>query len=727
MDAFVASHDRPAPRWRRAVWTPTVLQMETVECGAAALAMILGHYRRFAPLAEVRAACGVSRDGSRASSILRAARGYGLDASGLRLPLADLPAVKLPFIAFWSDNHFVVVEGRVSRGIRINDPTSGHSVLSAAEFAEQYSGVALEFAPTREFRASGRPPSLLGALIGWTKGSRPALAMIIVATLLLALPTVMLPALVKVFVDEVLIRRFDNWLFPIVITLVLAILLGATVNWLQQSVLMRLQMKLAVVVGARFLWHVLRLPLLFFTQRQSGDIVNRVHSADQLALLLAGPLPTAIAQAAMVILYGAAMALYCPPLMVASVLLASGNVIAVVFLRRRLNEASMAKLNIDGKIEATATAGLQLIETIKAMSSEADFFRVWSGYQARNANQVQRLGRLSMWMGTVPMLLGQLMTAMVLGYGALLIIDGHLSIGGLVAFQMLLGNFMRPLQQIIDVGPQLQEAKAHLTRLEDVLAAKIDPLLVEAPASAPLPLLSGEIELKGVSFAYAPFDRAVLQDINLRIERGQRVALVGGSGSGKSTLVKLLLGLHVPSSGTICYDGRPLSSLPRAQFTTSVAWVDQDICPFEGTVRDNLTLFSSATPPTWVARAAQDACIHDAILARPGGYDGDVLEGGANFSGGQRQRLEIARALAREPSIMVLDEATAALDAITETQIDHNIRRRGLTCIIVAQRLSTIRDCDQIIVLEHGTIAARGTHQQLVAAGGTYAELVGAA
>jgi NHLM bacteriocin system ABC transporter peptidase/ATP-binding protein len=701
--------------------------METAECGAAALAMILGYFKRFVPLDELRQACGVSRDGARASSIVRAARGYGLEVRGIEVGVGEIESVRLPLIAFWSNNHFVVVEGRVRGGIRINDPVSGRRVVGRRTFAELYSGVVLEFSRGADFRPGGRPPGLLRTLFGWTAGSRPALVVMIATTVMLALPTIMLPALVKVFVDEVLIRRFDTWLFPIVVTLILAILLGSTITWLQQRVLMRLQMKLAVIVGARFLWHVLRLPLLFFTQRQNGDIVSRVHSANQLAVLLAGPLPTAAAQAAMVILYAGVMALYCLPLTIASIALAIGNVIAVSLARRRLRDASLAVLTTNARISATAMAGLLSIETVKAMGSEADFFRIWSGYQARNVNQFQRLGRMSLWLGGAPMLLGHLMTAVVLGYGAILIMDGDLSIGGLVAFQMLLDNFMTPLQQIVGLNPQLQEAKAHLARLEDVLAAKTDPLLDTRPQTAAPEQLSGAVDLRDVSFSYAPFDPPVVDGISLRIEPGQRVALVGGSGSGKTTLLKLLLGLHQPNAGQVLYDGHPLAELPREVFTSSVAWVDQEIRLFEGSVHDNLTLFNRATSPASVAHAAQDACIHDAILARPGGYVGPVLEGGTNFSGGQRQRLEIARALARDPAILVLDEATAALDSVTESQIDENIRRRGLTCIIVAQRLSTIRDCDQIIVLRAGKVAERGTHAELLAAGGAYAELVAAA
>ncbi|MER9331130.1 NHLP family bacteriocin export ABC transporter peptidase/permease/ATPase subunit [Mesorhizobium sp. M0152] len=716
-------------RLRRAVATPTVLQMEA-DCGAAALSMVLGYFHRFVPLDELRQACGVSRDGARASNIVKAARDYGLEARGQQLPIEALNSLALPFIAHWSADHFVVVEGRLGRGIRINDPALGRRIVGHQEFYENYSGVALEFKRGSNFKPGGYRQGMLRTLFGWTSGSRAALVVMAATTVMLALPSILLPALIKVFVDEVLVRRFDTWLFPIIVALLFGVALEATVTWLQQRVLMRLQLKLAVMIGARFLWHVLRLPLLFLTQSQHGDIVSRAHSANQLAILVSGPLPTAATQLAMVIVYAGVMAAYSLPLTIVSILLVACNVAAVALVRRRLKDGNMVILNISAKIAAAAMSGLQSIETIKAMGSESDFFRIWSGYQAHAVNQFQSRERISLSLGAAPTLLGQIMTAMVLCFGAVLIIWGEMTIGGLLAFQMLLGSFMSPLQQIVNLSLQLQEAKGHWARLEDVLAAKSDPLIEGHPAKAAAPVaepprqLSGRVEIADLSFAYGAFDLPVLHDINLKVEPGQRVAFVGGSGSGKSTLVHLLLGLYPPRSGSVLYDNYPVAEVPRDVFTSNVAWVDQDIRLFESTIQDNLALFNRATAPRSIVRGARDACIHETILGRPGGYEGMLSEGGTNLSGGQRQRLEIARALARNPTILVLDEATAALDAVTEAQIDHNMRLRGMTCFIVAQRLSTIRDCDQIFVFENGTIVERGTHEKLKAANGVYAALV---
>ena len=713
-------------QWKHRVTTPTVLQMQAVECGVAALAMILGYYKRIVPFDDLRRACGVSRDGTRASSMVAAARSYGLEAHGFETPVANIEQISLPFIAFWTNSHFVVVEGMVGTRIRINDPAIGRRSVSRDDFASSYSGIVLTFEPGPEFKPGGKQQGLLRTLLSWTIGSKRAFAVMLTTTALMAVPTLLIPALMKVFVDEILVRRFDTWMFPVIMSLIFAILLSAAITWLQQRTLMRLQMKLATVIATRFVWHILRLPLQFFSQRQAGDMVSRVQSAQHLAVLLSGPLPAAVAQSGIALLSAGVMMIYCLPLAIVSIILSIGNIIAAGIMRRRLKDGSMALLATNGRIASTAMAGLQSIESIKAMSTESDFFRIWSGYQARNVNQFQALGQTSLQLGAVPNFLGHLSTGVVLAYGAILIIDGQLSIGGLVAFQMLLGSFTTPLQQVISLSPQLQEAKGHLTRLEDVLSARTDPQLDQTAATPAqtTATLTGAVELKDIGFAYGPFDPPVLQNINLTIKPGQRIAIVGGSGSGKTTLVKLLLGLFQPTTGTVLYDGTDATTLPREQFTSSVAWVDQDIRLFSGSVFDNLTLFNKTIFISTVAMAARDARIHDTIIARPGGYESVVSEGGRNFSGGQRQRLEIARALARNPSILILDEATAALDAVTEEQIDANIRRRGLTCIIVAQRLSTIRDCDQIIVLKDGQIVERGVYRELIAASGAFAALV---
>ncbi|MCB8822127.1 NHLP family bacteriocin export ABC transporter peptidase/permease/ATPase subunit [Microvirga rosea] len=713
------------------VSTPTVLQMEAMECGAAVLGIILGYYKRFVPLEELRVACGVSRDGVRIGNILRAATQYGMKGGGLQLSAEQALQLKPPFIAYWDANHFVVVEGANSHKVFINDPAFGRRSIGRKDFTEAFSNVVLRLEPGPEFKPGGRRGHLLSTLYAWTDGSRPALSVIVAVTLLLVLPSVLLPAFLKVFIDEILVRGFRSWLFPLLIGFILAALLSGALTWLQQTMLLRLQMKFAITIATRFMWHMLRLPIMFFKERYAGDVASRMQSANHLALLLSGPLPTMVVNGFTAVGYGLIMSLYSLPLTLIAGGLTALNAVAVRLMQRRLRDLNASLLNTSAKASGAAMAGLRSLDSIKAAGTESDFFRVWSGYQTNSLNTSQELGRTSVALSTVPSVLSHVTTALVLGVGALLIIDGRMSIGGLVAFQMLLGYFVGPIQQLIGFASQLQEASGHMSRLDDVLKSPVDPMLTTAPEPSALQdgatrLLTGDIELRNVSFAFGSLDEPFMKDINIRIRPGQRVAIVGRSGSGKSTLLRLLLGLYRPSAGSVLFDAQPIEKTPREVLTASIAWVDQDIYLFEGTIAENLTLWDPVTPWEAVVQAAKDACIHDMIMSRTGGYDGKVLEGGGNFSGGQRQRLEIARALARQPSILVLDEATAALDTYTEALIDSNIRRRGMTCIIVAHRLSTIRDADEIVVIKDGAIAERGTHHELVAANGEYAELIAA-
>lgn len=712
------------------VTTPTVLQMETMECGAAVLGIVLGYYRRFVPLEELRVACGVSRDGVRIGNVLHAAAQYGMKGGGLQLAADQALQLKPPFIAYWDANHFVVVEGATAHRVFINDPAFGRRSISRKEFTDSFSNVVLQLEPGPDFKPGGTRGRLLKTLYAWTDGSRPALAAIAAVTLMLVLPSILLPAFLKVFIDEILVRGFSTWLLPLLIGFALAALLNAALTWLQQTMLLRLQTKFAITIVTRFIWHMLSLPIMFFKERYAGDIASRVQSANHLAALLSGPLPTMAVSGMTAVGYALIMSLYSLPLTLIAGGLTALNAVAVSLLQRRLRDLNASLLNTSAKASGAAMAGLRSLDSIKASGSESDFFRVWSGYQTNSLNTSQELGRTSIWLSAVPSVLGHMTTALVLCIGALLIIDGRMSIGGLVAFQMLLGYFIGPIQQLIGFASQLQEASGHMNRLDDVLKSPVDPMLKGAPelpaGAGSAGLLTGDIELRRVSFAFGSLDEPFIKDLSLTIRPGQRVAIVGRSGSGKSTLLRILLGLYRPKDGMVLFDGKPIESLPREVLTASIGWVDQDIYLFEGTIAENLTLWDPVTPWNAVVQAAKDACIHDAIMSRAGGYDTKVLEGGGNFSGGQRQRLEIARALARQPSILVLDEATAALDTYTEALIDANIRRRGMTCIIVAHRLSTVRDADEIVVIKDGAIVEQGTHHELVAKNGEYAELIAA-
>lgn len=717
-------------RSRKRVRTPTVLQMEAVECGAAALAMVLAHFGRIVPLEELRLACGVSRDGSKASSMLRAARYYGLVAKGFRREPADLKELPLPMVVHWNFNHFLVVEGFAEGRVYLNDPATGPRHVSSEEFDQAFTGVALTFERGEEFEGGGAKPSMFAALRSRVSGSEVALVYMVLAGVALLVPGMLTPTFSRIFVDSILVKGLTHWITPLLWVMGAVAAVSISLVWLQQRYLLRFETELALESSAKFLWHVLHLPVEFFAQRYAGEIGNRVELNDRIARLLSGELATAALGVMLIAFYAVLMLQYDIVLASIAVVTAVLNMAALRYVSRLRTDLNQRLLQDRGKAMGTAMGGLQTIETLKATGAESDFFARWSGQQAKVVNAHQRLQLATELLGAVPPLLLTLDTALVLGVGGLRVMDGHLSVGMLVAFQSLVLLFLSPVNRLVTLGGTLQEVRGDMARLDDVLRARSDPGAVpadESPVADDAPVkLSGALELRGVTFGYSRLEPPLIENFDLVLRPGNRVALVGGSGCGKSTVARLVSGLYEPWSGEILFDGQPRASIPRSVMTNSLGVVDQEIFMFEGSVRDNISLWDATVSETELAEAGRDACIHDEVTARAGGYASRVSESGVNFSGGQRQRLEIARALAGNPSILVLDEATSALDPATEKAIDDSIRQRGCTCLIVAHRLSTIRDCDEIIVLDRGKIVERGTHDALCAAGGRYRELIAA-
>jgi ATP-binding cassette, subfamily C, bacterial len=708
--------------------TPTLLQMEAVECGAAALGIILAHYGRIVPLAELRITCGVSRDGSSATNVLSAARQYGLEAKGFKIAeLEGLQELNLPFIAFWNFNHFVVVEGLRKNKAYLNDPATGPRSVDLETFDTAFTGVVLAFMPGPTFQKGGMKPNVLQSLWTRLKASQGVLIYCIIAGFLLVIPNIITPVFTQVFIDEVFVANRGDWLRPLVLGMVVMALLEGLLTLLQLKFLRRMKVKLSMGMSSQFIWHILRLPVSFYDQRYAGEISNRIQLNDRLAQVLSGELATTAISAVMVIFYAFVMVRYDAVLSAVGIAVVALNLAALQWVSRWRVDANLSLIQEQGKVDGVAISGLQSMETLKASGLESDFFARWSGQYAKAINAQQQMGITNQLLGLVPTLLSAITMLLVLVIGGWHVMEGSMTIGMLVAFQSLMQSFMEPAEHLVNLGSQLQTLEGDVNRLDDVLQNPIDPVLQadEEPDEFPVePIpLGGSLKLQNITFGYSRVAPPLIEDFNLSVYPGQRVALVGGSGSGKSTIAKLVAGLYSPWSGEIRLDGQPRDTLSRAELVQSVAMVSQDILLFGGTIRENLSLWDSTIPNDPLLAALEDAELAETVRSL-GGLDAELLEDGSNLSGGQRQRLEIARALVHNPAILILDEATSALDPETERIIDHNIRQRNCTCLIVAHRLSSIRNCDEIIVLEQGKVVQRGTHYQLKKQGGTYLKLI---
>ncbi|PVC89314.1 NHLP family bacteriocin export ABC transporter peptidase/permease/ATPase subunit [Streptomyces sp. CS090A] len=703
--------------------------MEAVECGAAALAMVLAHHGRHVPLEELRIACGVSRDGSRASNVLKAARSYGLQATGMQMESAALAGVRAPAILFWEFNHYVVYDGpgrRLGRrGVYVNDPDKGRRFVPDEDFDTSFTGVVLVLEPTGDFRRGGRKPGVLRAIPDRLRSTRPTLLAALLASLLLVAVGAAVPALSRTYIDMFLIGGQTSLLGPLFASMAAMVALTAALTGLQQANLLRGRIISSTLGSARFLRHLLRLPVTFFAQRSPADLVQRLQSNDTVAETLARDLAAAGVDGVVVILYALLMWTYDPQLTVVGVLIALLNIVAMRVVIR-LRAAHTQKLRADtARLTNTSYTGLQLIETMKATGGEDGYFRRWAGQHATTLEEQQRLGVPTAVLSVVAPTLATLNSALILWIGGLRAVEGYISIGLLVAFQALVARFSAPITRLNGVAGRIQDFAADVARLRDVESFPVDPLYSRDEPEPGTRRLTGHVTLEDLTFGYSPLDKPLLTGFSLTVGPGRQIALVGGSGSGKSTVSRLISGLYTPWEGTIRIDGQRLEDIPRGALAASVSFVDQDIFLFEGTVRDNVALWDPSITDEAVITALRDAELYEDVIARrPEGIHGRVEQDGRNFSGGQRQRLEIARALVRRPSVLVLDEVTSALDARTEQAVIANLRRRGCACVVIAHRLSTVRDSDEIVVLDRGTVVERGRHEALVAAGGPYAELV---
>ncbi|CAD0006871.1 MULTISPECIES: NHLP family bacteriocin export ABC transporter peptidase/permease/ATPase subunit [Flavobacterium] len=716
----------------RPVKVPTVLQMESVECGAAALSIILGHFGKFVPLEKLRIACGVSRDGLKATNIIKAAKEFGLEAKGYAKSIEKLMQIKTPAIIFWNFNHFLVLEGFTKNRVYLSDPAQGRYYVSHQEFDDCYTGVVLTFETNTAFEKGNEKRGLISSLLSRVANSKLSISYIILASLFLVIPGLIIPSFLKVFIDKYLINSFSGFVMPLLLIMSAILIINSVLVYLQQYFLLKLETKLALVTSSKFLWHVFHLPIAFFTQRYSGEVGNRVSLNDKVAKLLSGDLANAALNVIAVLFYATLMFSYNVTLTLIGIFMAGLNILILRYVSTARKDGSRRLSNETGKLLGTTTSGISMIETLKASGRENDFFTNWIGYLAKVMNAQQELGWLTIRLNVMPSLITSLTNSLILGIGALQIMNGEMTLGALVAFTYLMSNFINPVNQLVSVGTLLHETESDMNKIDDVLNYEIDNQFREKEQNENIKQanneqkskLIGYFEMKNVTFGYNTTMPALIENFNLKLRPGSRVALVGGSGSGKSTVAKIASGLYDPWEGEILLDAKNRVDIPRHIITSSLAVVDQDVIVFNGTIRENISFWDTMIPEKHIINSARDAVIHDVIAARNDGYESNVMEGGTNFSGGQRQRIEIARALAVNPTILVMDEATSALDPTTEKTVMDNIKKRGCTCLIVAHRLSTIMDCDEIIVMEFGKIVERGSHQELLKLNGVYSHLI---
>ena len=717
------------PLTRGVAKVPIVMQMEALECGAACLAMVLAYYKKWVPLEEVRLDCGVSRDGSKASNVVLAARNYGLESDGYSMGIeAARTKATYPCIIHWNYNHFVVLCGFRGNKAIIADPAHGLVKVPMDVFDRSFTGICIQFAPGENFQPDGKPRSTIGFAKRRLEGAWVAVAFVMLTTLISALFGVINPAMTRVFYDYLLTGEQPNWLYPFIGIMAALAFLQLIIQWINAIYSLRINGKMTVLGNSTYMWKILRLPIEFFTQRMSGDIVRRQKMNASIASTLVNTIAPLLLNTVMMFVYLFFMLQKNLMLTLVGVGTALFNLLLARYVSAKRVNLTRVTLVDDSKLAASTMAAISMTETIKSTGAESGFFQQWAGYQSSLNTSLRKLERMNIRFGIIPAILSKVANYLVLflGVGYAIHSGGDMTIGIIAIFQGFLGAFLSPAMSLIGAGQTIQEMRTQMERVEDVMRYPDDPYVKNDVISddACYDKLKGNVEIKNIRFGYSRLNKPLIEDFSLSLKRGSRVAIVGASGCGKSTLSKLISGLYRPWSGEILFDGKPINEIPRSVFTGSVGVVDQDIVLFEDTIANNIRMWDKSIEDFEFIMAALDAQIHDDIMARPGGYSGKLTEGGNDLSGGQRQRLEIARVLAQDPSIIILDEATSALDAKTEHEVVEAISKRNITCIIVAHRLSTIRDCDEIIVMDKGKVVERGKHDELFAKGGYYTELI---
>ncbi len=706
---------------------PVVMQMEALECGAACLCMIAAYYKKWIPLTQVRSDCGVSRDGSIAKNILNAGRAYGFKAAGYKLEPSSLESLPLPAIIHWNFNHFVVLCGMdfSKSKIYINDPARGRVTVTLEEFDQSFTGIALTFVPTEEFKPEGKQKSVLTFAKRCLKGALKPFVLATLVSSALAIIGLLSPIFGRVFLDNLLSGSNPEWFYPFLSIMVVVLVVQVLIGIIQSIYWLKIEGKFSLTSSASFMWHVLRLPLDFFSQRYVGDIVARQESTASIALTLIKKMAPMLIKIISMFLYLFFMIRWSWVLTLVGIGATVLNMLIARYTSNKMLNYQRAAASNQGKMVSVTYTGFEMIETIKSTGAESGYFERWAGFFSKQNNDNVAISRFTQYIGAIPSFVDSVANLILLFSGVYLIMHGQFTIGMLMAFQSFLERFLAPISDIIDIYSNFVGMRCEMERVEDVLdyPTDVEELSPVANKSSERKL-KGSVELENITFGYGRLSAPLLENFSMSLKPGSWVAIIGGSGSGKSTVAKLITGLYKPWSGKITFDGKTKDEIDPYKFHSSVAIVDQEKVMFHDTIKNNIKMWDDSIEDFAVMMAAKDSDIHEAIVSRPDGYNHVLKEGGKDFSGGQCQRIEIARALAQEPSVIILDEATSALDAKTEVTVMENIRRIGCTCIVIAHRLSTIRDCDEIIVLDKGKVVERGKHEELMNKNGKYRELV---
>lgn len=705
--------------------TPTIYQMEATECGAASLSMIFSYFGKNIPLEQMRIETGVSRDGCNAGNIMRCAKKYGLDCHGYRKEPAALRELQPPCIIHWNFNHFVVFEGFKGKHAYINDPAMGRRKLTMEELDDAFTGIVLTFARTDSFVKEKKKNTMMSFIKHRLKGQYSTLFRLLFVGLLLVFPGLLFPILSQVFMDDVLVGGNTTWFTKLILFMCAAILLQAALTMYRNVVLAKLQKKMVLLSAREFLYNMFRLPISFFDQRYVGDLSGRVSNNANVSVFLAGELAETVLNIFVAIFYLVLLFIYSPLLTAIALATVVVNLVVVKITSEMLSNASIKLQQDSGKLAGAVCAGLSITSTLKASGAENEYVGRILGYNAKTICTEQKLSKTQQVINAIPDAVKMLGDVLVLIVGGLIVINGKMTVGMLVAFTTLFGSFSAPVDALVGFVKNIQTTKADINRVEDIMKYPLDDKFDTSVEKLQIKTkLDGAVELDDIAFGYSKLKDPIVAGFSFKIECGSSIAFVGSSGCGKSTVSKIVSGLYKPWQGRLLFDGIPVEKIPNEVMNASVSTVSQNITLFSGTVRDNLTMWNSSVSESDMIAAAKDACIHDIITQKPGAYDYKLTEGATNLSGGQRQRLEIARALATNPTVLIMDEATSALDPVVEKKIMDNIKRRGCTCVIVAHRLSAIRDCDQIIVMNRGKIVQRGSHDELAHVDGHYKRFI---